>query len=128
MLQRKLGIYMDHLHANLLDLTTGTMQTSHKGSTFTHEEKEDTLQKSENLMHHAEQHEEAAYYKQLGEIILQYNDVLLFGQTQAKTELYNTLKDNHLFSKIKIAVKPSDRLTPNQQEAFVRNYFTKELS
>ena len=128
MLTKRLGIYMDHLHANLLDLTTGTMETSHVNSTFTQEEKVDTLEKSEAMMHHAEQHEEANYYKQLSRVILQYNDVLLFGQTQAKTELFNILRANHQFEKIKIEVKPSDRLTPNQQEAFVREYFAKELS
>ena len=61
MLTKRLGIYMDHLHANLLDLTTGTMETSHVNSTFTQEEKVDTLEKSEAMMHHAEQHEEANY-------------------------------------------------------------------
>ena len=32
-------------------------------------------------------------------------------------------KDNHHFDKIKIGVKPADKMTENQQHAFVREYF-----
>ena len=76
-------------------------------------------------MHHKEQHLKAAYYKKLSTIILGYDEVLLFGPTTAKDELLNTMKANHLFEKIKFEVKQADKMTENQQHAFVQSYFSK---
>ncbi len=47
----------------------------------------------------------------------------LFGPTNAKTELVNILKSDHHFDKVKIDVKPADKMTVNQQEEFVKEYF-----
>ncbi len=123
--KRNLGIWMDHASAHLMDSTGVTIETDIIASEFTHEEKAGSLEKSENLMHNKQQHEQATYYKQLGEVIANYDDVILFGATQAKTELYNILRTDHRFEKTRIEVKPTDRLTEHQQEAFVRDYFSK---
>ena len=125
--ENRLGIWMDHASANLMEFTANPIETKTIESKFTHEEKEFTLRKSENLMHNKEQHEQADYYKKLGEVIKNYDDVILFGPTEAKTELYNVLRADHLFEKIKIKTQQTDKLTENQQHAFVRNYFSKEL-
>lgn len=124
---KRLGIWMDHSSARLMDDTTGIIEISTIDSLFTHDEKTDSIDKSESVMHHKEQHELAAYFKQLADVIKNYDDVLLFGATQAKTELYNILKGDHHFEKIRIEVRPSDKLTLNQQEAFVKNYFARSL-
>lgn len=122
---KKIGIWMDHSNANLMELTTAPIQTKTIASEFTHEEKEVTLEKGEKSMHHKEQHLQAAYYKKLSTLILGYDEVLIFGPTTAKDELLNTMKANHLFEKIKIEVKQADKMTENQQHAFVQNYFSK---
>ena len=49
--------------------------------------------------------------------------MLLFGPTEAKEELFNLLSEDHRFVNIKIEVKEADKMTENQQEAFVSNYF-----
>ena len=121
---KELGIWMDHASAHLMEFTTDPIGTNTLPSDFSHEEKEESLQKSESLMHNKEQHEEAAYYKQLGAVIKNYDSVLLFGPTEAKTELLNILRADHLFEKIKIEVKQADKMTDNQQHAFVREYFS----
>ena len=61
--------------------------------------------------------------KVLEEIILSYTNVILFGPTDAKTELYNLIKNNRQFENIKIATLPADKMTENQQHAFVKEYF-----
>ena len=122
---KKIGIWMDHSNANLMELTTAPIETKTLASEFNHEEKEVTLEKGEKSMHHKEQHQQAAYYKKLSAVILGYDEVLLFGPTTAKDELLNTLKANHLFEKIKIEVKQADKMTENQQHVFVQNYFSK---
>jgi nitrogenase subunit NifH len=122
---KDLGIWMDHQTAHLMEFTADPIETKTIDSKFTHEEKEQTLGKSENLMHNKEQHEQADYYRELGEIIRNYDEVVLFGPTDAKVELYNTLKDDHLFAKIKIEVIQTDKMTENQQHAFVRKHFSR---
>jgi len=121
---KDLGIWMDHTSANLMEFTADPIETKTIDSKFTHEEKEQTLGKSENRMHNKEQHEQADYYRELGEIIRNYDEVVLFGPTDAKVELYNILKDDHLFAKIKFEVIQADKMTENQQHAFVRKHFS----
>ena len=122
---KKLGIWMDHASAHVMECTTNTVQTTIVTSKFTHEAKEFSLSKSENLMHTKEQHQQAEYYKQLGETIKNYDEVILFGPTDAKVELLNTLKSDHLFENIKIETRQADKMTENQQHAFVRAYFSE---
>ena len=122
--EKKLGIWMDHASAHLMeyndDITTHIIL-----SESTHAEKEKTLQKGESMMHNKEQQQESAYYKTLGESIKNYDDVLLFGPTNAKVELLNILKADNHFSKIKIETMQTDKMTENQAHAFVRDYFSK---
>lgn len=115
---------MDHSYARLIEFPPSPMEEIIT-SKFTHEEKEGSLSKSENLMHNKEQHERASFYKQLGEAIKNYEEVLLFGPTDAKQELYNILKEDHLFENIKIDIKQADKLTDNQLQAFVKAHFSK---
>ena len=121
---KKLGIWMDHSNAHLMEFENAASGSKTIESAFTHEVKQDTLEKGEKAMHHKEQHEQEAYYKQLGEVIKNYGEVLLFGPTDAKTELFNVLKTDHHFDKIKIEVKQADKMSENQQHAFVREYFS----
>lgn len=121
---KKLGIWMDHSNAHLMEFENAASGSKTIESEFTHGVKQDTLEKGEKAMHHKEQHEQAAYYKQLGEVIKNYGEVLLFGPTDAKTELLNVLKTDHHFDKIKIEVKQADKMSENQQHAFVREYFS----
>ena len=115
---------MDHSSAHLMEFTTYAFKTKTIESTFNHEEKELSLAKSENLMHNKEQHRQSEYYKELGEAIRQYEDVILFGPTDAKSELFNVLRGDHLFAKIKIEIKQADKMTEKQQHAFVREHFS----
>ena len=116
---------MDHSSAHLIEFSLNPVRTKSITSKFNHQEKEHSLSKSENLMHNKEQHEQAQYYKQLGDEIKKYTDVLLFGPTEAKKELYNILKVDPVFEKIKIEILAADKMTQNQQYAFVRAYFLK---
>lgn len=122
---KNLGIWMDHSTAHLMEFTTPTIETKTIESKFTHDEKANSLEKSENLMHNKEQHQQSEYYKRLGEVIKKYEEVILFGPTSAKAELHNILKADHNFAKIKIEVKQTDKMTENQQHAFVKEYFSR---
>ena len=119
----KIGIWMDHQSANLIEFTTDPIETKTIHSKFTHAGKEKSLHQGENKMHGKEQHQQAEYYRELGIIIHKYESVLLFGPTQAKSELFNILNADHQFSRVKIHVEKTDKMTENQQHAFVKVFF-----
>jgi len=122
--QKTLGIWMDHLNANLIDLYAE--KNSHSiSSEFTFDIKEEALSRSENIMHNKEQQMDEAYYKEIADEILKYNKVLLFGPTNAKSELHNYLNKDLHFKDIKIDIEAADKMTDNEKVAFVKNHFEK---
>jgi stalled ribosome rescue protein Dom34 len=121
--RRTLGVYMDHSAARLLEPLANSFIAKEVKSGLTHAEREYALSKSEHLMHEKERGEYAKYYNEIAEHIRHFDEVLLFGPTTAKDELYNMLRDDAAYAAIKITVKSSDKLPENQQEAFVRDYF-----
>ena len=121
---KKLGIWMDHASAHVMEVADPIV-TNIVLSESTHEEKEKTLQKGESMMQNKNQQQLGAYYKSLSETIKNYDEVLLFGPTDAKTELLNILKADLSFSKIKIETRQTDKMTENQEQAFVKEYFSK---
>ena len=112
-----LGIWMDHASAHLMDVTSDSIITNTLTSKFTHQAKEDVLSKGESHMHNKEQHQQSEYYKQLAEIIKKYQEVLIFGPTDAKVELYNILKADHHFDAIHIDIQPAQKMT--EPESFI---------
>ena len=116
---------MDHARAHIIPYTNSTIETTIIESAFTFSDKTLSFEKGEKAMHHTEQRDLSAYFKEIGAIMLQYKEVLLFGPTEAKLELYNLLKNDHHFDKIKIEVKPADKMTESQEHAYVREYFKK---
>ncbi len=123
--EKCLGIWMDHAAAHLIEFDSGSRGVTVVLSRFTHQVKAESLNKGEKLMHNKEQHLESEYYHGLGRIIQKYDKVILFGPTDAKVELYNLLMADHQFGKTKIKVQKADKMTENQQHAFVRAYFEK---
>ncbi len=125
--EKRLGIWMDHENAHLIEFSIDDFEKKTISSKFSHKIKEETLSKNENLMHNKEQHQQSEYYKTLGEEIIHYDNVIIFGPTNAKAELHNSLKSNHLFDKIKIETLSADKMTDKEQHTFVSNYFSKQL-
>jgi len=83
----------------------------------------ENLRLNESLMNNKEQNHLSDFYQKLSNVIKDYDEVLLYGPTNAKTELFNQLKQDIHFDRIKIDVQPADKMTDNQQEAFVKKFF-----
>lgn len=116
---KSLGIWMDHSSAHLIEFTAHPNETTNVETGFSH----DVAHDAETQIHNTE-HEYTAYYKKLGGIIKNYDEVLLFGPTDAKAELHNLLSADHQFATINIEVKQADKMTENQQHAFVKEHFS----
>src|SRR5580658_561901 len=121
---KNLGVWMDHAHAHLVEFATEPITTKLISNPFTHRDKAHSLGKSEEGMHQKEQQEQDKYYGELGAFIRNFEDVVLFGPTNAKVELLNILRADHHFEHVRLETRESDKMTQNEQQAFVRNYFT----
>jgi hypothetical protein len=121
---KKLGIWMDHASAHLMEFTIDPIKTRTIESEFTPEVRQLSLHRGEDRMHQKEQHHQGEYYEKIGEIIKQYEEVVLFGPTDAKVELFNFLIKSQSLGKTKIKVEHADKMTENQQHAFVKKYFS----
>ena len=119
----KIGIWMDHSIAHLMEFSNNPFEVNTIESNFTHQEKMDSLLKGEVHLHIKEQQKQLKYYKKLMDVVKKYNEVILFGPTNAKEELFNVIVADNRFHDIKIQVKQTDKMTPQQQHAFVRDYF-----
>ncbi|MFT6796437.1 MAG: hypothetical protein ACJART_001578 [Maribacter sp.] len=59
-------------------------------------------------MHNKRQQMHEAYYKEIADVILKYDHVLLFGLTNAKIELHNYLNKDSYFRVISIDIQSTD--------------------
>ena len=120
---KQLGIWMDHSIAHLMELKNDTIISKTIESQPKPRVKEQNMDKDESHMLKKEQNQLSAYFKKLSADIKDYEEVILFGPTEAKNELLNLLKDNHQFEKIKMAVRSADKMTEIQRNTFVKEYF-----
>ena len=117
---KQLGIWMDHSTANLIELENDKMVKRTLKITPSFPGPLENLRLNESLMHNKVQNHQSDFFKELSYVINDYNEVLLFGPTEAKSELLNLLKKNRQFEKIKITVQTSDNLNDNQQERWMK--------
>lgn len=116
---KKLAVYLDHSLATLFDYGISAIEFLTLESEVNRQ-----INKGENNMHNKEQHLQHKYYENIGASILDFDYVLLFGPTDAKTELFNYLSEIPKFGKIDIKVKTADKLSENQKLEFVNKYFS----
>ncbi len=121
---KKLGIWMDHSTAHIIELKNNTI-TSNTIESLSLQGEKQNFGKDESLKHNTEQDQLSEYFKRLSTLIKSYSEVILFGPTNAKTELYNLLKEDSHFNSIKIEIETTDNLTKNQMHAFVKEHFEK---
>ena len=119
---KRLGIWMDHSTANLIEFTDDKTETTEIEAQVG-EQDEPLNARDETMIQNKDQNELSDYYKRISEVIKNYDEVLLFGPTHAKDELNNILKEDHHFDEVKIEIKPADNMTENQQQAFVKEHF-----
>jgi stalled ribosome rescue protein Dom34 len=120
---RQLGIWMDHSNAYLLELSHDAIIENIIVSDSYNANEEYSSEKHEKQLHTKEQHHQSEYYRKISDAIRNYDQVVLFGPTEAKNELLNLLQPDHLFDNIKIDVKNCDKMTENQMHSFVMGYF-----
>lgn len=122
---KKLGIWMDHSFAHLMEFTSKHFEIETIESKFSSKEKNKHLEKGKKLIPEKDQKQLYDYYKKIGETIKNYKRVILFGPSDAKVELFDLLSEDERFLKIKFEIKDTDKMTVNQQHNFVKEYFSE---
>jgi stalled ribosome rescue protein Dom34 len=120
---KQLGIWMDHSVAHLIKLSNGSIETNTIESQPEIQADQQIVYKDESHSLNKEKRQLTTYFRKLSDLILENDEVILFGPTEAKNELLNVLKENHLFDKIKIEVEPTDKMTEIQMNDFVKEHF-----
>lgn len=122
---KKLGIWMDYSTANLIEYKLDSYEIKSINSGFLDQEKNEVLDNSESLINKNENQQLSNYFRRIGEQIKEYNELVLFGSTNAKIELHAILKEEKPFQNIKIEIKNTDKMTDNQKKYFVKSYFSE---
>lgn len=122
-----LAVYVNHSSATIMEFINDVIVTEIIESDFTHQQKTDALHKGESLMHHKENQLQLSYYHAILNKLKTSENVLLFGPTTAKMELHNLMKDDAHFNDTKVVCKQTDKLTDNQQQAFVKDYMKHQF-
>jgi stalled ribosome rescue protein Dom34 len=125
--RKLLGIWMDHSIAHLTALQNDTVVSrTIEADSFIRED-ESVNSKDESLIQNKEKNDLSNYFNQLVQVIKDYDEVLLYGPTEAKSELFNQIENDHNLNKIKFTLKTTDKMTENQQEAFVKDFFINRV-
>ncbi len=120
---KQLGIWMDYSMAYLIELANDKIgKKTLKISPAFHGPLEN-LRLNESRMYNKAQNHQSNFHRELSLVINNYTEVLLFGPGEAKNELFNLLKNNQQFENVKISTQPADKLTENEQETFVKDFF-----
>ncbi|CAM3932740.1 hypothetical protein FLSI110296_04180 [Flavobacterium sinopsychrotolerans] len=122
---KKLGVWMDHSIAYLMEFTSKHFEIETIESKLTNQQKNISLAEYESLIKSKEKKQLSDYYKKIGETIKNYKRVILFGPSNAKVELFDFLSEDERFLKIKFEIKNTDKMTANQQHTFVKEYFSE---
>jgi hypothetical protein len=123
--KKRLGIWMDHSRAHIIEYNGHPEEKEIVYSSFTPKRKSEVLHRSEFIMHHKEQGEQGSFYEKIGEVIKDYDQVVLFGPTDAKLELMNMIKQDSHFDHVKIEALPADKITTSEKYALLNEYFAK---
>jgi hypothetical protein len=120
---KQLGVWMDHSKAVLIELY------DHKLISNEIDVKQTPLETpnvdTHKVVEHSKEqsHNQSVFFKEISDVIRNYGNVLLFGPTDAKSELFNLLKDDHNFADTTIELKTTDKMTPIEIQEFVVQHF-----
>jgi len=125
-IKKQLGIWMDHSFAHLMEFKNNEIESDTIEAESFIRDDEAINWKNDSQFQSSEQNDRSHYFKQLTSVIQNYDEVLLFGPTDAKIELFGLIDSNELLDFIRITLKTVDKMTENQQHAFVRAFFSEQ--
>ena len=126
-LSKKVGVWMDYSIAHIMEFSEKPAEVATIESRFSPNENASGLARGEKHLHTRERQYKTDYFKQIVKSIGSYDKILLFGPTNAKTELFNLLSEDTHFLKTKIYLKETSKMTLNQRNRFIHDHFASPL-
>jgi len=121
---KQLGIFMDHAHAFLMELENGLIISRNIVSGWEDAQQKDKEDNDNTKFNSSEKKFlQSAFYKEISNIMRHYQQVVLFGPTDAKNELYNLVRTDHNFENTIIELKTTDEMSATDRQKFVVRYF-----
>lgn len=120
---KSIGIFMDYYTAHIIEFSDKPLEIQTIESKFTKKWKREKNKGEKYLCCLAKQCK-ARYFKKIAHTILNYDKVLLFGPTNAKSELFNMMCEDHHFYRIKTYIKETKILTLNKRNKFIQEHFS----
>jgi hypothetical protein len=121
--KKQIGIWMNYSGAHLLTCSSTHNDPQQLDELTAAQHATQGLGVESYITNRWENHH-AAYYRQLTHAIKGYDEVLLFGPTDAKSELLTFLKADKAFADVSINVQPSNEMSEEERSAFVNAYFS----
>jgi len=120
-MSKKLGVWMDHSIAYLMEFTANpfeikTVESDSIGTINSANTLEAMMKIRNQLL--------LAYYNKIANELKDYSKIILFGPSNAKMELFDVLSEDERFLKVKIEIKSTDRMTAQEQHMFITDYFS----
>ncbi|HZH67363.1 MAG TPA: hypothetical protein VEY10_20900 [Flavisolibacter sp.] len=78
---------------------------------------------SEHSMNNAKQSDMLKYYKTVSNLLLDYDEILIFGPGKAQEQFQHHLKEDAQFNTKQISIDSAEQLTDPQMIAKVREFF-----
>lgn len=135
-MKNTIGIWLDHATAKLIEIRSDkasitTIQSPYKRhiripglSQIKERFGPDFYYNLEYKLHHRKMHDLSSYYKDLIKRLNRFDEIVLFGPTKAKTELYNLLIQDKQFKLKTISIESKDKMSEKQMATFVKKYFS----
>jgi len=118
---KQLAIFMDDTNALLMELYNHMIVS--RNIVFKSRENEEYIQYNNLLPLFGTDKHRHAYYKEISNIMRRYQQVVLFGPVDIKTEFYALLEADHHFRKIKVEFIRTELMTDFQIHEFVLDYY-----
>ncbi|SDW57124.1 hypothetical protein [Flavobacterium degerlachei] len=123
----QIGIWMDDSIAFLIEFTTKPFEIQTIVSEFVAGGKKSSHLNENESLSSSKATILNKHFSKIGKAILKYNEIVLFGPTEAKLDFFDFLSEDERFLKLKVEIKDADKMNVNQQHDFIKEYFGKDL-
>ena len=83
---------------------------------------------SEHSMNNAKHSDNLKYFKSVSNLLLNYDEILIFGPGKSQEQFQNHLQEDAQFKSKQITIDSAEQLTDPQMIAKVRDFFKSRLS
>lgn len=119
---KKLGIWMDHSVAYLTDFTSNTFEIKAIESKIA-----DTFKSINSTVIATGRNKTLnVYYNRILMEVKEYNNILLYGPSEAKMEFFDVISEDEQLMRLHIEIKETEAMSKNEQQQFIKNYFSQK--